>query len=96
MTAKALYVANEMVGGVGGKVDIGNAGMGRAAATVALVVEHDAVEVRVEEATVPSRAAGAGSPVQDEGRLALGVAAGFPIEGMAIADFELSVVVGLE
>lgn len=96
MTAEALDVGDQVVGGVGGQVDIRGACMGRAATAVALNVEDDPVAVGIEEAAVPRGAAGAGAAVEDEGGLALGVAAGPPIQDMSVADVESAAVVGLE
>jgi hypothetical protein len=84
----ALDIGDEVVGGVRGQIDVGGAGMGRAATAVPLVVEDDAVAAGIEEAAMPRGAAGAWAAVKNEGGLALGMAAGFPVEPMSVADVE--------
>src|SRR6185312_6368275 len=96
MRSQALDVAEDAVGGVGREVDARVAGVWQAAAGVALVEEHDAEARRVEQPPHARRAAGAGTAVQHERRLTLGIAAGLPIDAVALADLEQARRVGLD
>src|SRR5436309_1081497 len=82
---EALDVIDEMGSGVNAEVGIGGACKRCAAAAAALIEEDDSVDGRIEELSPPGRTAGAGTAVEDEGRLAPGIATSLPVDGIAIA-----------
>jgi hypothetical protein len=86
--AQPLDVRDQVRGGVVRQVDAGRAGMWRASPAVALVQERDPVDARVEQLAVPRRAARPRPAVQDDRRLALGVATELPVDAIAATDIE--------
>jgi hypothetical protein len=94
--AESFDVSDQILGGVGGEVDLGCAGMRCAPAAVALVEEYDAVDGGIEKATVPRGTSGAGAAVQYESGLAVRVAALLPVHEVAVAGLEHTVLVGLD
>ena len=66
------------------------------AAAAALIEQQDVVALRIEQAAVVGAEAGAGSAVEEDGRLARRIAALFPVEDMAIADVERAPAIGLD
>ena len=74
----------------------GSLACGVRASAAALVEQHDAVALGVEESPVPGRGARARSAVQEHDRLALGVAALLPVDAVAVADDEHAGLVRLD
>ena len=95
MLAQAFDVGEEVVGGVGGQVGVGPARVASAAAAATLFEEHDAVGRGIEESSPVRSTSRARSTVQNYSRLAVGVAALFPVEEVAVADVEPALVVWL-
>jgi hypothetical protein len=95
MRAQALEVADQVRRRVGRH---GREGLraGDAATGAPLVEQDDAVAVGVEVPAVAGRAARAGAAVQDDGRLALRVAADLPVEAVAVPDVQQALRVRLE
>jgi hypothetical protein len=67
--------------------------MRRAASAVALVEQHDAINAWIEQPAMPRRTSRAGATVQNDGWLAVRIAAGFPVHAVAIANLEHAAVV---
>ena len=78
--AQALDVRDQMPGRV-----VLEAGMGLRAAAAALIEQQHAILLRIEQPAMLGRAAGARTAMQEDGGLALGIAAHLPIDLMAIA-----------
>ena len=74
----------------------GVAGVRGAAPAAPLVEQDDAVARRVEVAAEAGGAAGPGPAVHDERGLAVGVAAGLPVDAVAVADVEHALRVRLD
>ena len=72
------------------------AGAGRAAPAAALVEQHDAVALGVEHLPVPRLAARAGAAVQHQGGLPSRVSAHLPVDVVAVAGGEHSVLLRLD
>ena len=89
--AQALDVGDQVPGGV-----VVEAGMRTRAAAAALVEQQHAILVWIEQPAMLGRAAGARAAMQEDRRLALGVAADFPIDLVAIAGVEMAGVIGLD
>jgi hypothetical protein len=70
--------------------------MGCAAPAAALVVQHDSVMLRIEVAAAARSRTRARPAVDDQHRLAVGIAARFPIDAVAVADVEQALVVRLD
>ena len=70
--------------------------MGPRSAAAALVEQQDLVARRIEQPAVIGRATGAGAAVQENGRLAVWIAAQFPIDLMAVADVEMAGLIGFD
>ena len=94
--SQELDIRDEVLRRVRRQVDVGLARVRRAATTVALIEQDDAVLIGIEERAVPRCAAGAGSAVKDERGAAVRVAAGLPIHLVAVTDREHAGVVGLD
>ena len=85
--AHPLEVGDEMPRGV--HPEVGAVGdVGRAPPTAPLVDEHDPVRGRVEHPPVRGGDAPAGPAVDEHDGLAVGVAAGLPVQGLPVADVE--------
>ena len=70
--------------------------MWRAPPAATLIEENDAVAIRVEVPAARVGAPGSRVPVNDQRRLPVRVAAGFPVDKVVVADLEHSVGVGLD
>ena len=68
----------------------------RGASAPALVEQHDAVPLGVEEAAVPGGGSRARTAVEEHDRLAVGIAALLPVDAVAVADDELAGLVRLD
>src|SRR5213078_4023783 len=96
MSTKELGVGDQVLRRVGAQAGRRIACVRPAAAAVSLVEEHRQVGVRVEERSPPRRAARAGTAVEGNRRLAVGVAAELPVDEIAVADLEEATVEGLD
>jgi hypothetical protein len=96
LPAQELGVGDQMPRGVGVEVRAGFARVRRAPTAVALVEEHEAVGVGIEERPKPGRGARARAAVEDDRRLAERIAAGLPVQAVAVADLEEALVVRLD
>src|ERR687896_2528777 len=81
------------MGGVGCQVGGPIGGVRPAPAAVALVEKNDPIPGGVEIATMSGPATRTGAAVHHEGRLARRIAADLPIDEMAIADGQVSLIV---
>src|SRR4051812_41705262 len=91
MLAQALDVGDQVPGGV-----VGQFRMRRGFATTALVEQHDAVLLRVEETAATRASAAAGAAMEEDPRLSLGVAAFPEEEGMQRGHLEHAAVERLD
>ena len=91
---ESLHVCEQVLGGVRAHVGVRIACVRSAAPGAALVEEHDAIAVLVERPAGASFQTGAGPAVNDRRGLAVGIAAGLPIDVVAVAHVEHPVVVG--
>src|SRR5512132_1041560 len=94
--AQALDVRYEVRRRVARQVDVGLARVRGASAAVPLVEQDRPVDLRVEQPTLPRRAARPRTAVQDDSRPPVRVAAHLPVQEVALADVEHAVVVGLD
>ena len=91
MLAQPLNVGDQRPG-----VVVLDQGVGARAAAAALVEQQDVVAFGVEQAAMIDAATGAGAAVEEDGGLALGVAAQLPIDLMAVAGIEPAAAIGLD
>ena len=91
--AQGFHVLHERPGGVAPQAGGRIAGVGGAPPAAPLIEEHDAVHRWIEERAVPGGAPRTGAPVEDDGRLAEGMAAGLPVDPVAVPDGEHPVLV---
>ena len=70
--------------------------MRRRASAATLIEDQQIVAFRVEQPAMGRRSAGTGTAVQEDGRLAIRVAAKLPVEAVPVADVEVSLPVGLD
>lgn len=91
--AQRLDVADEVMGGIRGKIDIKLVGERQAVPGLALVEQNDPVCLRVKEAPLARSAARSRSTVEEERRLAIGVAAALPVHPVSVTDFQHATVV---
>src|SRR5205085_6131444 len=82
------HVCDEMMGRVEAHVHGGVAGVRATAPGAALVEQYDAVALGIEGSSHALRAPDAWSTVNDERRLTPWVSAGFPVNRIAVRDFE--------
>ncbi len=94
MVSKLLDIGDQMPGGVAGEVAIVIGGVRQAAAAVALIEKNDAIGGGVEIAPRRSRAARTGAAMENQGRDAIGIAAAFPVQPIAVARIQHAVVIG--
>ena len=94
--AQLLHVRDQVRGGVDRQAGVRVAGVRRAAPAAALVEQHDPVALRVEAAAHVRHGALAGAAVQEHGGLAAGVAGGFPVDEVPVADVQHPLVVRLD
>jgi hypothetical protein len=88
---QSFYIGDEIEGRVGLEIP-----SRLRTAAAALVEEDDAVAIGIEQPAMVGLAATARTAVEKQYRLALGVAAGFPIEAMSIPDVEVTAIIGLD
>jgi hypothetical protein len=86
--AQPFHVVDEVVGGVGGQADGRIRGAGPTFAAVALVEQDDPEPPRVEGLARAADAPAAGAAVHAQRGLAVGIAAGLPVDPVAVADVE--------
>lgn len=89
--AQALDVRDQVPSGV-----VLQAGVRRGAAAAALVEQQHVVQAGIEQLALHRRAAAAGAAMQEDRRLALGVAAEFPVDLVAVARVQVPVTVGFD
>lgn len=78
MIAEPLDVGDQVVGGIGGQIHVRRASVRGTPAAASLVVQHDAIALGIEEASMPGRAPRAGPTVKDERRFSLRIPADLP------------------
>jgi hypothetical protein len=94
--AQPFHVGQQVPGGVVAHVRGGVAGVRRAPPAGTLVEQDHLVPLRIEVPAVARRAPRSRPAVHHQGRLALRVAAGFPVHEVPVADVEHSLVVRLD
>jgi hypothetical protein len=87
MLSQVFQVGDQMRGGVVLKARIEGAGVWSAPPTVALVKEYEAVGTRIKQPAVPGDTSRTRTAVQDHGWLSLGIAAGLPVDAIAVIYF---------
>jgi hypothetical protein len=65
----------------------------KAATTIALIEQHDAIGVRVEKAAHPITTAGAGAAVNHHDGFAVRIATDLPVDAVAVTYLEQAVIV---
>ena len=96
MLSQLFHVGDQVRGGVAIKACIEGTGVWRAAPAVALVEEHEAVGARIKEPAVPGSASRARAAMQDDGWLAMWIAAGLPVDEIAAIHFQEAFLVWLD
>jgi hypothetical protein len=94
--AQPFHVGQQVPGGVVAHVRGGVAGVRRAPPAGTLVEQDHLVPLRIEVPAVARLAPRSRPAVHHQGRLALRVAAGFPVHEVPVADVEHSLVVRLD
>jgi hypothetical protein len=94
--AQSLDVRDEVRRRVARQIDLGLARVRAAPAAVPLVEQNRPVDLRVEQSTLPRRAARPRTAVQDDSGSPVRVATNLPVHEVALADVEHAVVVGLD
>src|SRR6266516_5396630 len=85
-----------MRGSVALEACIEGTGVWRAAPTVALIEEHEAVGAGIKEPAVPGSTSRTRASVQDDGWFAMGIATGFPVDKIAAIYLQETLLVGLD
>src|SRR5258708_4882285 len=96
MLPQQINVAEQVMSGVRGKVGGGVACMRKAPPAVALVEEHHPVLARVEKPPEVRRAPRPRPAMHDDRRFTGRVAAGFPVDKVAVSDIQPPSFVGLD
>ena len=69
------------------RLDVENTGVWRAAPAVALIEEHEAVGAGIKKPAVPGDTSRTRASMQDDGWLTVWIAAGLPVDGIAVIYF---------
>jgi hypothetical protein len=85
--AEPLDIGDQVMSCVYAEIDVQVARVGLASAAVPLVEQKDAIGTGVEQPSMPRRAPGAGTSVENQGRLTVRVPARLPVESIVVVDF---------
>jgi hypothetical protein len=85
-----------MSGGVALQTRLEDASMWSTTPTIALVEEHKAVGALLKESAVPGRTSRTRSTMQNDSWLAMWIAAGLPVDAMAVIYLQEAVLVWLD
>src|SRR5438105_1089456 len=96
MLSQVFYVGDQMRGGVARQVGIEGTGVWRAPPAVALIEEHEAVGGGIKQLAMPGSASRTRAAVQDDGRLAMWIATGLPVDEITVIHFQEALLVRLD
>src|SRR6266571_4462047 len=96
MLSQLFHVGDQMRGGIALKARIEGAGVWPAPPAVALVKEHKAVGTGIKQPAVPGDTSRTRAAVQDDGWLPMWIAAGLPVDEIAVIHLQEAVLVRLD
>jgi hypothetical protein len=95
VSAEQLYVGDQMVGGVGAQVGSGGIRQRPASPTTSLIEEQNPIRSQAEHVRNPSIKSTSGSPVEVDGRPAVGISVAFPVDLMTVPHLNETAIVWL-
>src|SRR6266849_7967519 len=96
MLSQLFHVGDQMRGGVALKARIEGTGVRRTPPTVPLIEEHEAVGALIKKPAVPGSTSRTRAAVQDDGWLAMWIAAGLPVNEIAVIHLQEALLVWLD
>src|SRR6266566_5750337 len=96
MLSQLFHVGDQLCGGVARKARLEGTGVWRAPPAVPLIEEHEAVGAGIKKPAVPGRTSRTRAAVQDDGWFPMWIAAGLPVDEIAVIHLQEALLVRLD